>query len=99
MLRLDQVVFRFGGRLLLDGASAFIAEGHKIGLVGRNGAGKSTLLKLIAGELAPESGQIDLPRRARLGLVSQEAPGDERSLVDTVMAADAELGQLMAEAE
>ncbi|WP_179378891.1 ABC-F family ATP-binding cassette domain-containing protein [Jannaschia marina] len=42
---------------------------HRTGLVGRNGTGKTTLLRLIAGELAPRSGQITRP--PTLGLLSQ----------------------------
>ncbi len=99
MLRLDKVTFRFGGRILLEEASAFIAEGHKVGLVGRNGVGKSTLFKLIMGELALESGTIEVPRRTRIGMVAQEAPATDISLIDTVLAADVERAALLAEAE
>jgi len=99
MLRLDKVTFRFGGRILLEEASAFIAEGHKVGLVGRNGVGKSTLFKLIMGELALESGTIEVPKRTRIGMVAQEAPATDISLIDTVLAADTERAALLAEAE
>jgi ATPase subunit of ABC transporter with duplicated ATPase domains len=51
MLTLSGVTYRIGGRILLDRASAQIAEGSKVRLVGRNGAGKSTLLDLIRGAL------------------------------------------------
>ena len=49
MLTVSGVTYRIAGRTLLDQASAQIAEGRKVGLVGRNGAGKSTLLDLIRG--------------------------------------------------
>ena len=51
MLTLSHVTYRIGRRSLLDGASAQVAEGAKVGLVGRNGVGKSTLLDLIRGVL------------------------------------------------
>ena len=54
MLTLSEVTYRVGGRTgrrLLDLANVHIAEGAKVGLVGRNGAGKSTLLDLIRGAL------------------------------------------------
>jgi len=99
MLHINGLTYRIGGRLLLDGASAALPAGHKVGLVGRNGTGKSTLLKLIMGELVPEAGSASVPRTARIGSVAQEAPGGEASLIDTVLAGDRERAALLAEAE
>jgi ATP-binding cassette subfamily F protein 3 len=99
MLHINELTFRIEGRPILDGATAAIPEGHKVGLVGRNGAGKTTLLKLITGELAPESGSIRVPRAARIGHVAQEAPGGEETLIDWVLAADRERAALLQEAE
>ncbi len=99
MLHINNLTFRIGGRILIDDASVAIPEGHKVGLAGRNGVGKSTLLKLIIGELHSESGSVSVPRNAKIGTVAQEAPGGEESLIDTVLAGDAELTALTAEAE
>ncbi|GAA0301989.1 ABC-F family ATP-binding cassette domain-containing protein [Rhodovulum strictum] len=99
MLRIDEISFAIEGRPLFERASAVIPDGHKVGLVGRNGAGKTTLFRLIRGELALESGEIALPARARIGSVAQEVPGNEVSLLDTVLAADIERAALLAEAE
>ncbi|HKX08664.1 MAG TPA: ATP-binding cassette domain-containing protein, partial [Stellaceae bacterium] len=44
MLTIRDLTYRIAGRTLIDGASAQINAGWKVGLVGRNGAGKSTLL-------------------------------------------------------
>lgn len=99
MLRISDISYSIEGRLLIDGASAVIPTGHKVGLVGRNGTGKTTLFKMIRGELALDSGEIRLPLRARIGGVAQEVPGNEVSLIDTVLAADTERAQLLAEAE
>ncbi|WP_422072989.1 ABC-F family ATP-binding cassette domain-containing protein [Tranquillimonas rosea] len=99
MLRIDNITFSMEGRPLFEEASATIPEGHKVGIVGRNGTGKTTLFRLIRGELALEGGAISLPPRARIGGVSQEVPGSETSLIDTVLEADTERSALMAEAE
>ncbi len=99
MLRIENITYAVEGRPLFEGASATIPEGHKVGLVGRNGTGKTTLFRLIRGELALESGGITLPRRARIGGVSQEVPSSNVSLIDTVLAADTERSALMAEAQ
>ncbi len=99
MLVIDDIRFAMAGRPLLEGASATIPAGHKVGLVGRNGTGKTTLFRLIRGELPLEGGEIRLPARARIGGVAQEVPASSTSLLDTVLAADTERASLLAEAE
>lgn len=44
----------------LSGVSLDVPRGGRIGVVGRNGAGKTTLLKLISGNFAPTSGQVEV---------------------------------------
>ena len=99
MLRINDITYSVEGRPLLQGASARIPAGHKVGLVGRNGSGKTTLFRLIRGELALEGGEITLPSRAKIGGVAQEVPSSQASLLDTVLAADAERSALLTEAE
>jgi ATP-binding cassette subfamily F protein 3 len=99
MLRIENLTYRIGPRVLLEQADAAINEGHRVGFVGRNGAGKTTLLRLISGALEPDEGRIEWPRRWRVGITSQEAPSGPQSLIDTVLASDSELSELMAEAE
>ena len=67
MLHINDLSYRIEGRLLFDKATAGIPSGHKVGLVGRNGSGKTTLLRLIAGELSPDDGSINVPRATRIG--------------------------------
>ncbi len=99
MLQLTDITYRIDGKPILNGATAGIPPGHKVGLVGRNGAGKTTLLKLIIGELTPDTGEVLIPRNMRLGHVAQEAPGGDDTLIDWVLAADTERAALLAEAE
>jgi ATP-binding cassette, subfamily F, member 3 len=99
MLHINDLSFRIEGRPLFEHATVAIPEGHKVGLVGRNGAGKTTLLRLIAGEIHPDDGSIGFPKNARLAHISQEAPGGAQTLLETVLAAHAELAALTAEAE
>ncbi|MEP6356862.1 MAG: ATP-binding cassette domain-containing protein [Hyphomicrobiales bacterium] len=99
MLHINDVTYRIGGRLLLEQATAAITPGTKAGLVGRNGTGKSTLFKLLNEELTPESGSLSIRKGARVGQVAQEAPSNDVSLLDTVLAADAERTSLMQESE
>ncbi len=99
MLQLNDISCRIAGRLLLDHTSAALPAGARVGLVGRNGTGKTTLFSIITGDLGTESGSVNLPRNARIGQVSQEAPGGPTSLLDTVLEADTERTELLAEAE
>src|SRR3954471_14474939 len=99
MLVLDDISIRIAGRLLLDGASARIPEGARVGLVGRNGIGKTTLFRAIAGEIGVEHGGIVMPARARIGRLAQEAPSGPESLLEVVLAADTERTQLLVESE
>jgi len=99
MLHINDLTFRVGARLLFDGATVHVPMGHKVGLVGRNGAGKSTLFKLITGELPSDRGAINVRPGARIGKLAQEAPSGPDSLLDTVLAADTERADLLAEAE
>jgi ATP-binding cassette subfamily F protein 3 len=99
MIKLHDISYSVEGRPLLENASATIPAGHKVGLIGRNGTGKTTLFRLIRGELSLETGLIELPRQARIGGVAQEVPGNDISLLDTVLAADTERAELLAEAE
>ncbi|MGG6429179.1 ATP-binding cassette domain-containing protein [Acetobacter ghanensis] len=99
LLVISNLSLRMAGRVLLDQANLSIDPGRKVGLVGRNGAGKSTLLAAIAGDIAPDGGDIRLSSRARMARVKQEAPADGASLLQTVLAGDTERTALMAEAE
>jgi ATP-binding cassette subfamily F protein 3 len=99
MLAIDNIIVRIAGRKILDGATASLPAGRRIGLVGRNGAGKSTLLKVILGELHTDQGDVSWPRDWRIGAVAQEAPSGPITLLDTVLAADKERMELLAIAE
>jgi ATP-binding cassette, subfamily F, member 3 len=99
MLVIDELAVRVAGRLLLDGASAHIPTGARVGLVGRNGAGKTTLFRVIAGELAPEHGRVQQTPRGSIDRLAQEAPDGPARLIEVVLAADRERTQLLAEAE
>ncbi|GAB6051435.1 ABC-F family ATP-binding cassette domain-containing protein [Magnetospira thiophila] len=99
MLHINDLTFRIGGRLLFEQATLAIPTGHKVGLVGRNGCGKSTLFRLLTHDRTPDGGSVSIRPQARVGLVAQEAPSGADSLLETVLAADTERAQLLAESE
>ena len=99
MLDFKNITYRIAGRTLFDKASLTVPAGYHVGLIGPNGTGKSTLFKLIAEELELDEGDITLVPGAVMGMVRQDLPDDDTSLLDIVLSADTERTELLAEAE
>jgi ATP-binding cassette subfamily F protein uup len=72
LVNIESVSKAYGTRTLLDGVSLGLAEGDRIGVVGRNGGGKSTLLKLLAKTVQPDSGRVIHSGGAHLVTVGQQ---------------------------
>ncbi|GAB5451522.1 MAG: ATP-binding cassette domain-containing protein [Halioglobus sp.] len=83
---LDKVSKSFGDHAVLRDVSTIVQRGDRIGIVGPNGAGKSTLVKILLGELAPDSGSVQLGTRLEIAY-SDQLRGDldpEKNLIDNV---------------
>ena len=74
MITLKNVTLRRSAKVLLDGVTATINPGEKVGLVGRNGAGKSTLFALLNGSLHEDGGDFFMPPQWRMAQVAQNMP-------------------------
>jgi len=97
LLRLDKVSLHYGTQILLDEVDLVISRGDKLGLLGRNGTGKTTLLKLIAGELAPDTGERWLRPGVKLARLQQTLPeADALTVFEVIAAGLAEAGDLIA---
>jgi ATP-binding cassette subfamily F protein uup len=72
LIELQDVSKGYGSRPVIDHFSYNVQKNDRIGIVGRNGAGKSTLLNLIAGQLEPDDGLIDVGETVQIGYFSQE---------------------------
>ena len=72
IIELHDVSKSFDGRPIVSHFSYNLLRNDRIGIVGRNGAGKSTLLHLIAGELVPDSGTVEVGATVKIGHFSQE---------------------------
>jgi branched-chain amino acid transport system ATP-binding protein len=78
ILRLRGVGRRFGGLHAVSDVTLDVAPGERRGILGPNGAGKTTLFNVIAGDMPPTAGRVELferdvtplpaRARARLGL-------------------------------
>jgi ATP-binding cassette subfamily F protein 3 len=99
MITINNLTVHLGGRPILSGASAAIRKGARVGLIGRNGAGKSTLMKVLIGQIDPDGGSVDMPRRTRIGYIAQDAPSGLQTPFEAVLAADTERAELLARSE
>ena len=87
-IELRRVTKAFDGRTVLRDFDCMLLRDDRIGIVGANGSGKSTLLNLIAGDLIPDGGEIEVGETVRVGYFRQEVPdmdGDTR-VIDYVKA-------------
>ncbi|OYP37707.1 ATP-binding cassette domain-containing protein [Rhodopirellula sp. MGV] len=87
VISLDSISIGFRGPNLLDEVSAKVELGDRIGLLGRNGAGKTTLLKMLAGELAPDHGEIQVPSTVSVRRLVQDVPQDESGTIEEMVRA------------
>ena len=88
MITLRDITLRRGLKVVLDGASATLQPGEKIGLVGRNGAGKSSLFALLTNRLSNDCGEVEVPRHWRRSEVAQNMPETDDGATDFVLEGD-----------
>lgn len=75
-----------GSRVLFRDANIQAHPGQRYGIVGANGSGKSTLLRIIAGHEEASSGEVIIPKRLRVGVLSQDHyQYDPHRIIDVVM--------------
>ena len=72
IIELNEVSKSFGEHTVIENFSYNLLRDDRIGIVGRNGAGKSTLLHMVAGELEPDSGHVEMGTTVKIGHFSQE---------------------------
>jgi len=72
LIALKDAELAFGMTPLLDRAALAIADGDRVGLIGRNGTGKSSLLAVLAGTLPLDDGEVQRKPGLRVALVEQE---------------------------
>lgn len=72
MLNIHNLSVSFGGTYLFEEITFRLGAGDRVGLVGKNGAGKSTLLKILARDIAPDTGSIATEKEIRIGFLRQD---------------------------
>jgi ATP-binding cassette subfamily F protein 3 len=99
MLSARDLTLRRGADPLFEKVNFTIFRGERVGLTGANGAGKSSLFAALCGELAPDSGDIELPASLKIAHVEQEVSALDRPAIEFVLDGDAELRRVMAAIE
>jgi ATP-binding cassette subfamily F protein 3 len=88
MLHLNNLSKDFSGTPVFRNISWHLKKGERVGLVGENGAGKSTLMRIIAGQMEPDTGSIQVTKGTVIGYLSQDATASgERTLFAEAMTA------------
>ena len=92
ILQANKIERSFSGDVLFDNINLQIDEKDRIALVGRNGAGKSTLLKILVGEEAPTSGDINTKRDLQMSYLAQDSRFEsENTIYDEMLAVFSDL--------
>jgi ATPase subunit of ABC transporter with duplicated ATPase domains len=79
------ITMQYGSKPLFEEVSVRFGEGNRYGLIGANGCGKSTFMKILAGELEPTSGNIELDNKERIAWLRQDQFAYEDLLVSNVV--------------
>ncbi|OIQ18635.1 MAG: ABC-F family ATPase [Flavobacterium sp. MedPE-SWcel] len=86
MLSVSNLSVQFGKRILFDEVNTSFTLGNCYGIIGANGAGKSTFLKILAGDIDPTSGHVNLEPGKRMSVLNQNHNMfDEHTVLETVM--------------
>ncbi len=96
MVAISNLSKSYGAQVLFTGASLSFQRGKRYGVVGANGSGKSTLLRILAGDEEPSGGEVQIPRKARVGVLRQDHfRYEDTPILDVVMMGHEELWAAM----
>ena len=98
MLRVNNVTLSFGKRVLFDEVNLTFNKGNCYGVIGANGAGKSTFLKILAGEIEPTKGSVEITPGERMAVLNQNHFAfDESTVLHTVLMGHQKMWKIMKE--
>ncbi|PSR53038.1 ABC-F family ATPase [Adhaeribacter arboris] len=98
MISTSNVSLSYGKRTLFEDVTIKFVPGNCYGLIGANGAGKSTFLKILAGEIDPRTGKVEIPANQRMAVLKQNHfEFDEFPVLQTVIMGHKRLYDIMQE--
>ena len=97
LLAVSRLTHGYDGRALFEDLSFGLTDADRVAIVGPNGSGKSTLLRIVAGDLAPDAGEVVTNNDARINYLPQSPDHDPGATALTIASGAA--GVLQHEAE
>lgn len=98
MIRVNNVTLSFGKRVLFDEVNLSFTKGNCYGVIGANGAGKSTFLKILAGDIDPTKGTIEITPGERMAVLNQNHFAfDDNTALHTVLMGHTRMWTVMQE--
>ncbi len=71
LLQIEKADIGYGDKIVINQLSLSITPGDRIGLLGPNGAGKSSLIKVLASDMQPLTGKVQLADSLNVGYFAQ----------------------------
>jgi ATPase subunit of ABC transporter with duplicated ATPase domains len=98
MISANNVSLQYGKRVLFEDVNVKFGSGNCYGVIGANGAGKSTFLKILAGDISPNSGKVQLEPGKRMAVLRQNHfEFDEVTVLNTVLMGHSTLWKILEE--
>ena len=95
MLSISNISKSYGNQTLFSAVTFNVGARDRIAVIGPNGSGKTTLFGIIAGNVLPDSGSVNMQRETTIGYLEQEiSPSSERQLLDDVANASTRISKL-----
>lgn len=95
MLSISDISKSYGGQTLFSAVTFNVGARDRIAIIGPNGSGKTTLFDIIAGNVLPDSGSVNIQRETTIGYLEQEiSPSSEKQLLDDVANAPTRISKL-----
>ncbi|MFN7729948.1 MAG: ABC-F family ATP-binding cassette domain-containing protein [Bdellovibrio sp.] len=100
MISTSNVSLNFGGRKIFEDVNVKFTPGNCYGLIGANGAGKTTFLKILAKEIEPNTGEVQIASNQRLSVLKQDHYAyDEHTVLRTVLMGNEKMFRVLEERE
>ena len=96
MISARNITLAYGKRVLFDDVNINFIKGNCYGIIGANGAGKSTFMKILAGEIEPNKGSVDITPGERLAVLNQnQFAFDNETVLNTVLMGHKKMMEVM----